>query len=82
MNIFERKKLEMDFNNFTNRNFARPSECRNLAQIRFYVSELCGKIEEYEKRFNYVPARAYSLLSQYNARQNSLVHMEFVKIYA
>jgi hypothetical protein len=82
MTEYEKKKLEMDFRNFTNRNFERPSECRNLAQIRFYVSELCDKIEEYKKRFNYVPEWAYTLLSQYNAKQNSMVHVEFVKIYA
>jgi hypothetical protein len=82
MNNFEKKKLEMDFKNFTSRNFERPNDCKNLAQVRFYVSELCGKIEEFEKRFNDVPTWAYSLLSQYNAKQNSMVHIEFVKIYS
>lgn len=82
MSDFEKKKLEMDLRNFTSKNFERPSDCRNLAQIRFYVSELCHKIEEYERCFNYVPNWAYSLLSQYNAKQNSMVHVEFVKVYS
>jgi len=82
MSDFEKKKLEMELKNFTARNFIRPSDCRNLDQIRFYVSELCSKIEEYENRFNYVPSWAYSLLSQYNTVQNSLLHREFRNAYA
>jgi hypothetical protein len=82
MNRFEKKKLEMDFKNFTSRNFEKPSNCRNAAQIRFYVSELCAKIEEYDKNFNYVPGWAYSLLNQYTSVQNSFVHVDFVRSYA
>ncbi|MFM9839974.1 MAG: hypothetical protein ACKVOQ_17040 [Cyclobacteriaceae bacterium] len=82
MSNFEKKKLEMDLRNFTSRNFERPSDCRNGAQIRFYVRELCNKIEEYERRFNYVPSWAYSLLTQYTIVQNNMVHIEFVKTYA
>ena len=82
MNDFERKKLEMDLKDFTSRNFERPSDCRNAAQIRFYVRELCTKIEEYEHKFNYVPGWAYSLLMQYTTVQNKMVHVEFVKTYA
>ncbi len=82
MSNFEKKKLEMDLRNFTSRNFERPSDCRNAAQIRFYVRELCNKIEEYERRFNYVPSWAYSLLTQYTIAQNNMVHVEFVKTYS
>ena len=82
MNNFEMKKVEMELKNFTARNFEKPSNCRNAAQIRFYISELCSKIEEYEKKFNYVPEWAYTLLNQYTIVQNSLVHLEFVKCYA
>jgi hypothetical protein len=82
MTTFEIKKVEMEFKNFTHRNFEKPSNCRNAAQISFYVRELCIKIEEYEKRFNYVPEWAYALLNQYTTVQNSFVHTEFVKCYA
>jgi hypothetical protein len=82
MNIFQKKKLEMDLKNFTSRNFEKPSDCRNADQIRFYVKELCNKIEEYEQLFNYVPECAYVLLTQYTAVQNKLVHAEFVKSYS
>lgn len=81
MSEFERRKLELDLRNFTNRNFIRPSDCRNLTQIQFYVRELCDKIDEYEARFNYVPSWAYSLLSQYNLVQNRFIHTEFVHAY-
>jgi hypothetical protein len=64
MSIYERKKIELELRAFASRNFERPSECRNLAQIRFYVNELCAKIEEYQSRFNYVPGWAYGLLAQ------------------
>jgi len=82
MSDFEKRKLEIELRNFTSRNFERPSDCRNLDQIRFYVSELCAKINEYENRFNYVPAWAYSLLAQYNIAQNSMLHTEFRNAYA
>ena len=81
MSNFERKKLETDLRNFTERNFESPSNCRNIDQIRFYVRELCVKIEEYESRFNFVPNAAYSLLAQYNLVQNQLIGVEFRKAY-
>ena len=81
MNDYERKKLELELKNFTSRNFERPSNCRNLDQIRFYVRELCSKIEEYESRFNYVPASAYSLLAQYNSVQNQMLYVDFRTTY-
>jgi hypothetical protein len=81
MSDYEKKRLEMELKNFTSRNFERPSDCRNLDQIRYYVKELCTKIEEYEIRFNYVPAGAYSLLAQYNLVQNRMLHVEFVTSY-
>ena len=81
MSDYDRRKIEMDLKIFTSRNFERPADCRNLDQIRFYVRELCLKIEEIEGRFNYVPTWAYSLLAQYNARQNSLIHVEFKNNY-
>jgi hypothetical protein len=79
---FERKQIELELKDFTSRNFEKPSDCRNLEQIRFYVKELCQKIEELEGRFNYAPQWAYSLLAQYNSRQNSLIHVEFRSMYA
>lgn len=81
MSEFEKKHLETELKKFTSRNFVRPSECRNLDQIRFYISELCEQIEEYRRRFNYVPGIAYALLSQYNSRQNSLLYRDFMRNY-
>lgn len=81
MSDFEKKHLEIELKAFASRNFVRPSECRNLAQIRFYISELCDKIEDYRARFNYVPKTAYSLLSQYNSKQNSLLYRDFISSY-
>jgi len=81
MSDFEKKKLELDLMTFTRRNFERPSDCRNAVQIRFYIRELCNKIEEYERRFNFVPLVAYSLLAQYNLAQNKIIHLEFRNTY-
>lgn len=81
MSEFEKKHLELELKQFTSRNFVRPAECRNLDQIRFYIQELCLKIEDYRKRFNYVPNAAYTLLSQYNSRQNSLIYRDFSRNY-
>lgn len=82
MTDFEKAKLEIALKDFTLRNFEKPHECRNHDQIRYYVKELCLKIEEYEARFHYVPHWAYTLLSQYNLVQNSLLHKDFQKTYA
>jgi len=81
MSDYEKKKLELELKNFTSRNFERPADCRNLHQTRYYVKELCAKIEEYEVRFNYVPQWAYSLLAQYNLVQNRMLHLDFVTTY-
>lgn len=81
MSIFEQKQIDTELKKFTSRNFESPGNCRNLDQIRFYVKELCGKIEEYEKRFNYVPNWAYALLAQYNSAQNALIYVDFRNTY-
>jgi hypothetical protein len=70
MTAYERVKIELELRAFTIKNFEKPSECRNLDQIRFYSNELCLKIEEYENRFSSAPAWAYTLLEQYTAKQN------------
>jgi len=59
---------------FTLSEFKKPSDCKDLEQIRFYVRQLCLKIEELEKQFGKVPASAYSLLAQYNSKQNALIY--------
>ena len=48
MTDYEKTKLEISLKEFTQRNFEKPQKCRNLDQIRFYIRELCLKIEEYE----------------------------------
>ena len=82
MSNYEKKQLEKDFKKFTNRHFERPSKCKNLGQVQFYVKELALKIEEFKSRFNYVPKSAYVLLSEYNASQNKLIFSNFQNTYA
>lgn len=72
MTAYERVLIELELKAFTVKNFEKPSECRNLNQIKFYSAELCLKIEEYENRFNFAPAWAYTLLEQYTLQQNLL----------
>jgi hypothetical protein len=81
MSEYEKKRIEMELKTFTNLNFEKPNDCKNLDQIRFYVRELCLKIEEFERKFNYVPNWAYTLLAQYNATQNQILHVEFKNSY-
>ena len=81
MSEFEKKRLDAELKKFAAKNFESPVRCRDLKQIQFYVRELCVKIEEFERRFNYVPGVAYSLLAQYNERQNSMISREFRRIY-
>jgi hypothetical protein len=81
MSDYERKRIEMELKIFASKNFEKPSNCRNLDQIRFYMKELCNKIQELEKQFNYVPNWAYALLAQYNAKQNMMINVEFRNAY-
>ena len=81
MTDYERKQIESELRNFASRNFERPAACKNLEQIRFYVRELCLKIDELEGTCNYVPQWAYDLLAQYNAHQNSIIQLEFRNTY-
>jgi hypothetical protein len=81
MERLDRKKAEHELREFTTRNFEKPADCKDLEQIRFYVRELCLKIEELEKRFEYVPASAYSLLAQYNTQQNLMISKDFSGAY-
>lgn len=78
MSEFEKKTLELELKAFASKNFERPSDCKNLDQVRFYIRELCLRIEDYQKRFNYAPELAYTLLAQYNARQNSMLYKTLV----
>ncbi|MEO5600364.1 MAG: hypothetical protein ABIR06_05495 [Cyclobacteriaceae bacterium] len=81
MREFDKKHLESELKNFATKNFVKPSACRNLDQIRYYIGELCLKIEDYKQRFNYVPDTAYSLLAKYNGQQNSMLYKDFIRHY-
>jgi len=82
MNQYDKKLIEIDFNKFTKRHFEKPSKCKNIGQIQFYVQEISLKIEEFKLRFNYVPKAAYIMLSEYNAWQNKLIFKNFQHSYA
>jgi hypothetical protein len=81
MSSHEMRQVEIELKRFTSHNFAPPTACRNLDQIRTYVRMLCLKIEDLEKRFNYVPESAYVLLAKYNARQNKVINQKFRQTY-
>lgn len=81
MNSWERKKVEMELKAFTSRHFVAPSACKDLEQIRFYVKALCEKIDEYKVDKGFVPDYAYTLLAQYNVRQNLILGREFIGSY-
>ena len=81
MSDYQRRKIELELKMFTTKNFERPGDCKNLDQIRFYIRELANKIDELEKSSNYVPGWAYSLLAQYNARQDRVMLVEFRNDY-
>ena len=67
--IYNKKEIEAVFSAFTNRHFEKPSKCKNVEQIRYYIQELSCKINECKKQFNYVPNSAYMLLNEYNSTQ-------------
>ena len=81
MSNYEKKQAVKDFKRFTSKHFERPSRCKNLGQIQFYIKELTIKIGEFKAKLNYVPNDAYSLLSEYNASQNRLIFSNFQQTY-
>ena len=81
MTRFEQKKLDVEFSRFTKMNFDKPQKCKSIGQIRYYIDELSVKITEFKASFNYVPIAAHTLLSQYNAAQNRLIHKNFQEAY-
>ena len=76
-----KKEIEAVFSTLANRHFEKPSKCKNMEQIRYYVHELSSKISDYKKEFNYVPNSAYMLLSEYNATQNIMLFGDFKSTY-
>ena len=82
MSRFEKKQVEKELKRFTKRHFEKPSKCKNIDQVRFYVRELSEKIRDLKKKFNYVPDYAYALLTQYNSVQNGMIYTNFKKNYA
>ena len=77
MSDYEKKQLERAFRKYTNQHLEKPSRCKNLVQIQFFINELSTKISDYKQRFNYVPDHAYMLLSDYNTSQNKLIFSNF-----
>lgn len=82
MKTNNKELVESDLKKFAEMNFEAPGRCRNIDQIRFYISELCIKIKDYEQRFNDVPGWAYTLLAQYSSQQNRLVYLDFKDTYS
>lgn len=81
MKAYDKKRLDREFEIFTRRNFTKPSKCKNLEEIRFYVRELSLEIEKLKSEYNYVPNAANELLAQYNRIQNKMVFIHFKNAY-
>ena len=77
----EQRKIDKELKRFAARNFQSPRKCNDLDLIRSYVQKLSLKIEEMKVSFNYVPPIAYSLLAEYNAKQNCIIGMNFRRTY-
>lgn len=82
MSQYDQRKIETELKGFVDTHFVKPSACRNAAQIAFYIQELCLKIGDLKKQFNYVPVWAYSLLNHYNSVQRRLLLVEFRSNYS
>jgi hypothetical protein len=81
MTDYERKKIDIELRSFVSRHLKKPASCHNREQIRFYISELAARIEALQRAFHYAPEWAYSMLAQYNERQNSFLVGEFRSSY-
>lgn len=82
MSTYEKRKIDTDFKKFTSLNFEKPTKCKSLGQLHYYVQELTGKIKELRARFNYVPEKAFLLLTEYNTMVNNLVFKNYQEVYS
>ena len=82
MNDYYRKRSEIEWKDFIHSNFEKPSACRNLEQIRYYIHEITHRIAAEKKVNGYVPDWAYTILAQYNEAQNKILLADFMKTYA
>lgn len=77
MKLDNQKKIDTGIPNEMSPNEAISASFKNVEEIRFYVRDLCFKIEELENRFDYVPASSYNLLAKYNTLQDSSTEKTF-----
>ncbi len=82
MGTYEKKKIDTEFKKFTSQNFERPAKCKNIGQLQYYVQELTRKIKELRARFNYVPEKAFLLLTEYNQMVNKLIFKNYQEVYS
>ena len=82
MSTYEKKQIDTEFKKFTSLNFETPKKCKSLGQLHYYVKELAKKIKELKGRFNYVPEKAYILLTEYNQMLNNLVFKNYQEVYS
>ena len=81
VNRLERRKIELELRNLISESLQKPSECKNLEQIRYCIQQVCLRIEQLEAESHTVPQWLYALLAQYNARQNSILLADFIQTY-
>ncbi|MCF6361726.1 MAG: hypothetical protein L3J29_13320 [Cyclobacteriaceae bacterium] len=82
MGTYEKKKIDNDFKKFTSLNFEKPAKCKSIGQLQYYVQELTRKIKELKGRFNYVPEKAFHLLTEYNNMVNNLIFKNYQEVYS
>lgn len=82
MSTYEKKQIDTDFRNFTSLNFEKPTKCKSIGQLQYYVKELSNKIKELKSRFNYVPEKAFLLLTEYNNMVNNLIFKNYQEVYS
>ena len=82
MSTYEKKQIDTDFKRFTSLNFERPTKCKSIGQLQYYVQELTRKIKELKSKFNYVPEKAFILLTEYNKMVNNLTFKNYQEVYS
>lgn len=82
MSTYEKKQIDTDFKKFTSLNFEKPAKCKSIRQLQYYVQELTRKIKELKSRFNYVPEKAFVLLTDYNKMVNNLIFKNYQEVYS
>ncbi len=75
------KQAEKEFRRFARKNLINPRKVKRLEQTQHFIYEMHKLINDFKNRFNYVPAEAHLMFSEYQNIQDKMVYDNFKQSY-